>query len=141
MKIYVGSIFLNKFNSDNLYKIETTENHIYSTEGIYYINNNTIVKKIPLDKPIEKFSFKNYNFIIDYSDYIFRKNIYNINYNHIINIIDKTEYKFNEKSRISMIIEKEKSVVRDLYFETKEKVLYIELKEDIIKYLSLFKEY
>ena len=141
MKIYVGNIFLNDVNCETLEKIESTNNYIYSTDGIFLIKNNDIIKLIPNDIPVEKYSFDNYNFLIDKSEYIFRKNIYNIPYKHTIEPIYKIEYKHNIKSKINMVIEKKNGVRCDLYFETREKEIYSELKKDIIKYLSLFKEY
>ena len=140
MKIYVGSIFLNKFNDDKLDKKETINNYIYSNNGVYTVNNNSILKLISNDIPIEKYSFKNYNFIIDKSKYIFRKNVYNIDYLHYIKKVKKIEYTFNNKSRVTMVIEECNNKRIDLYFETQEDELYIELKEDIIKYLELFQE-
>ena len=141
MKIYVGNIFLNEFNSEILEKVESTNNYIYSTDGIFLIKNNDIIKLIPNDIPVEKYSFDDYNFLIDKSEYIFRKNIYNIPYKHTIETVSKTEYKHNIKSKVNMVIENKNGERYDFYFETREKELYYELKKDIIKYLSLFKEY
>ena len=141
MKIYVGNIFLNELNSETLEKNELINNYIYSTDGIFLIKNNDIIKLIPNDIPVEKYSFDKYNFLIVKSEYIFRKNIYTIPYKHTIETINKTEYKHNIKSKVNMVIEKKNGIRCDLYFETREKELYEELKKDIIKYLSLFKEY
>ena len=141
MKIYVGNIFLNHLNDEILIKKVTNHNNIYSSDGIFLIRNNELIQLVAKDKEIEKFSFDKYNFLVDRSEYIFRKNIYNIPYNHIVEKVEKVEYKHNEKSQISMIIENKNGKRSDLYFETREKELYKELKQDIIKYLSLFKEY
>ena len=49
---------------------------IYSNDGIFRIQNDNIYKLIPQDIPCEYFNYKNMDFILDKSNYIFRKNIY-----------------------------------------------------------------
>ena len=140
VKINPQNIFSNNINTKNLYKISNIYNYIYSDYGIIRIHNNQIHKLIPIDKPCESYTYNNVDFIVDNSTYIFRKDIYNIPYTHIISTIEKIEYKHNNNSLVSLIVEKNKHKIIDIYFETIEKTLNIQLKEDIIKYLSLFND-
>ena len=140
IKINPENIFSNNINTKNLYKTSNIYNYIYSDDGTFIIINNQINKLIPNDTPIEIYTFNNIEFIIDYSTYIFRKDIYNIPYDHIVQTIEKIQYKHSNNSLISLIIEKNKNKIIDVYFETIEKTINQELKEDIIKYLSLFND-
>ena len=138
MKVYVDDVFPDNIDDKDLHKTSTITNYVYSDDGIYIIKKNDIIKLVPNDMPIEKYSFGKLDFYIDKSSYIFRKEVYNIPYNHIIKTIEKDELKHNIKSQISMIIERNNGKISDIFFETREKVLYTELKEDILKYVSLF---
>ena len=140
IKINPENIFSNNINTKNLYKTSNIYNYIYSDNGTFIIINNQIKKLIPNDAPIEIYIYNNIEFIIDYSTYIFRKDIYNIPYDHIVQTIEKIQYKHSNNSLISLIIEKNKHKIIDVYFETMESILNQELKEDIIKYLSLFND-
>lgn len=138
MKIYVENSFPKYINTDNLHKTTSTTNYIYSAGGIFIIRQNEVVKLIPSDSAIEKYSFGKHNYMIDNSSHIFRKDIYEIPFNHKIKAIEKVQYKHNPNSKVSMITEKEQGKISDIYFETRENKLYTELKEDINTYVSLF---
>jgi hypothetical protein len=142
MKIYIPK-FMPK-NIDCLknetiitYKNVTTYKDIYSTEGLFRIHNNNIIQLIPNDISVIYTKYNDTNFIIDKSYYIFNKNIYCIPYNHIIYNIEKTEYKFDNKSKISFIIEKCDDCIKDIYFITKEEIFHDYLKNNILEYISL----
>ena len=117
----------------------TSSSIAYSNNGIFILQNNQVNKLIPNDIPIEIYTFNNIEFIIDYSSYIFRKD-YNIPFEHIVYTIEKNQYKHNINSLISLIVEKNNNKITNIYFETSEKNLNQQLKEDIIKYLSLFND-
>ena len=143
MKIYIKNINLNYIDLDNiniknLSMTSNIYNYIYSDSGIFLIQNNYICKLIPNDIPCEIESFNNIDFMVDYSNYIFRKDIYNIPYNHIVHSIEKIQYRYNTDSQVSLILEKIKDKITDIYFESSEKKLSTILKGEIIKYLSLF---
>ena len=139
IKINPENIFSNIINTKNLYKTTNIYNYIYSNNGIFILQNNQVNKLIPNDIPIEIYTFNNIEFIIDYSSYIFRKD-YNIPFEHIVYTIEKNQYKHNINSLISLIVEKNNNKITNIYFETSEKNLNQQLKEDIIKYLSLFND-
>ena len=151
MRIYIDNLripnmetnFL-KFVQTNIKNIKNIEyQDIYSLEGIFRIQNNNIIKLIPKDSPIEKINYNNITFLIDKSEYEVLKNIYNIPFNHILYNIKQIEYKLNNKSKISLIVEYTRTLQKidqkniNIYFSTNEENLDTILKDDILEYLSL----
>ena len=128
-----------KINISSLTPIKTNYQDIYSSDGIFRIQNNNITKLIPQDVATENFNYNNKEFIIDKSCYIFRKNIYSIPYEHINFQIQQLEYKLNKNLLISLIIRYHKNKIIDIYFSTKNN-LCINLKNNIIEYISLFND-
>ena len=128
-----------KINISSLIPIKTNYQDIYSSDGIFRIQNSNITKLIPQDVATENFNYNNKEFIIDKSCYIFRKNIYSIPYEHINFQIQQLEYKLNKNSLISLIIRYHKNKIIDIYFSTKNN-LCINLKNNIIEYISLFND-
>ena len=136
MKIYVKNFIPKNTKVDTLIINIIKYKEIYSSEGIFRIQNDNIFKLVPQDVPCEYITYKNNDLIIDKSNYIFRKN-YSIPYNHLVYNIDKVEYKFYNNSPITFIIEYCNNKVVDIYFYTKQD-LYINLKNNILEYISLF---
>ena len=142
MKIYI-STNLKKINIKNLNNLYETNNleyeEIYSSEGIFRIQNNNIYQLIPKDYPIQKFTYNNINFILDKSIYKFSEKIYCIPYNHIKYNMKKVEYKIDVKSSLSLVIKyNNNNVINNIYFTTKEKELNNNLKNDIFEFIVLF---
>lgn len=135
MKIYVKNLIPKNIKVDSLFQKTRYYQDIYSKDGIFRIQNETIFKLIPQDSPCEYFSFKERDFILDKSEYIFRKNIYYIPYKHKVYNIQQIEYKLNINIPISLIIEYINDKIIDIYFYTKEKELNTNLKNNIIEYL------
>ena len=123
---------------NSFYKTVTTYKDIYSPEGLFRIQNNNLFQLIPKDISVINTKYNDTNFMIDNSYYIYNKNIYCIPYNHIIYNIEKTEYKLDNKSKISLIIEKCNNNIKDIYFITKEEIFHDYLKNNILEYISLF---
>jgi len=140
IKINPQNIFSNNINTKDLCKTSNTCHYIYSDDGMFLLQNNQLYKLIPDDVPCDTITFNNTDFIVDCSTYTFRKDIYNVPWAHIIQTIEKIEYKYSNSSLVSLIIEKNNGKITDVYFETMEKNLNIQLKNDIIKYLSLFND-
>ena len=136
MKIYVKNLIPKNINIDSFTKKITNYKDIYSNDGIFRIQNNNIYKLIPQDIPCEYFNYKNMDFILDKSNYIFRKTIYYIPYKHKVYNIQQIEYKLNTNLPVSLIVQYIYSKIIDIYFYTKENELYINLKNNIIEYLS-----
>ena len=142
MKIYIPD-FMPKINEDTekslniLHKKVTCYKNIYSENGIFKIVNNIIYQLIPEDIPVENFKHNNINFLLDKSKHIFRKDIYCIPYNHIVYNIQQIEYKFDNKSKISLIIKYHDNNLVDMYFYTNEEKLNLAYKNNILEYFSL----
>jgi hypothetical protein len=139
MKIYIKNFIPKKIDIDFLVSIPTQYQDIYSRDGIFRIQNNNIFKLIPQDIPSETFSYNNIEFITDKSNYIFRKNIYHIPYQHIIRAIEQFEYKLYDNSEVSLITNYCKNKLVDVYFFTK-KNLCTNIKNNIIEYISLIND-
>ena len=138
MKIYTPtSIPKNIYDLNLLQKNITHYKDIYSSDGIFRIQNNNIYQLIPQDQPIEKTIYNNTEFIIDKSYFLFRNDIYYIPIIHIEFNIEYIEFKLNNKSKISLIIEKNNNIIIDRYFYTKENNLHNYFKDDILIILSL----
>ena len=132
MKIYISRNIkkINIKNLNNLYEINNLEyEEIYSSEGIFRIQNNNIYQLIPKDYPIQKFTYNNINFILDKSINKFSEKIYCIPYNHIKYNMKKVEYKIDIKSSLSLVIKYNNNVINNIYFSTKESELNNNLKK------------
>ena len=138
MKIYTTISIPKNIYDLNLLEIYITQyKDIYSSEGIFRIQNDNIYQLIPQDKPIEKIIYNNTEFIVDKSYFLFRNEIYYIPIIHLEFNIEYIEFKLNNKSKISLIIEKKNNIITDTYFYTKENNLHNYLKDDILLILSL----
>ena len=138
MKIYTPISIPKNIYDLNLLQINITQyKDIYSSDGIFRIQNDNIYQLIPQDKPIEKTIYNNTEFIIDKSYFSFRNEIYCIPIIHLEFNIEYIEFKLNNKSKISLIIEKNNNIIIDTYFYTKENILHNYFKDDILIILSL----
>ena len=138
MKIYTPISIPKNIYDLNLLRINITQyKDIYSSDGIFRIQNDNIYQLIPQDKPIEKTTYNNTEFIIDKSYFSFRNEIYCIPIIHLEFNIEYIEFKLNNKSKISLIIEKTNNIIIDTYFYTKENNLHNYLKDDILLIHSL----
>ena len=139
MKIYVKN-FLPELEprDDSLIKKSSFYKVIYSKEGIFRIENGIFSKLHPVDGPLQNFTHQGFNFIIDYSSYISKKDCYHIPFAHKLFNINKVEYKLNNKSKLTLVILLENKKIEDIYFYTNEKNLDLILKNEILTFLSLF---
>jgi hypothetical protein len=139
MRIYIDNLKIPNIET-NVLKFDQTKRieyqNIYSSEGIFRIQNNNIIKLIPKDSPIKKINYNNITFLIDKSKYEVIKNIYNIPFNHMLYNIKQIEYKLYNKSKITLIVEYNQAY-QNIYFSTNEENLDTILKDNILEYLSL----
>jgi len=154
MRIYIetnktNETYFKNVNETHLKNLNETKTinyqNIYSLEGLFRIQNNNIMKLIPKDIPIEKINYNNNTFLIDKSKFELIKNIYSIPFNHTLHNIKQIEYKFNNKSKISLIVEynqnlKKMDKINNIYFSTNETNFDKILKDNIIEYLSLIND-
>ena len=141
MKIYILTN-LKKINIKNLNNLNQTKvleyQNIYSSEGIFRIQNNNIYKLIPKDYPLEKITYNNLNFILNKNNYKFTEIMYYTPYNHIKYDIKEIEYKLDINSKLSLIIEYNNNNINKIYFSTNENELNDNLKNNMFEFILLF---
>ncbi len=136
MRIYLSSGIPKILDKLNLIKYSTTYSEIYSSQGIFRIQNNKLFKLIPQDKVVESFSLGTHNFFVDKST-IIQKKIMSLPYDHRVREIEQIDYKFNINSIVSLIILYNKKKVIDMYFSTKEDKISNTIKNNIQEYITL----
>ena len=136
MRIYLSSGIPKILDKLNLIKYSTTYSEIYSSQGIFRIQNNKLFKLIPQDKVVESFSLGTHNFLVDKST-IIQKKIMSLPYDHRVREIEQIDYKFNINSIVSLIILYNKKKVIDMYFSTKEDKISNTIKNNIQEYITL----
>ena len=99
MKVYINNIDLSKLNID--YDVTYNQNFIYSNEGIFAFKNNKLYTIEVLDVEIEINKFKDYEFLIDKSEQIFKEVVYHIPFEHITCV--ESMYKKNIGNGITFV--------------------------------------
>lgn len=99
MKVYLNNYDLSKLNID--YDTSYNQNFIYSHEGIYGFKNNKLYKMDIIEKEFETNLFKDYEFLIDYSELVFAEVVYHIPYEHIM--CNETFYRKNIGNGITFV--------------------------------------
>jgi hypothetical protein len=150
MKIYIENFNLNIINDieknikNNLIKSKSFIN-VYTNEGIFIINEKEIYILESIDKEVKiiKNYYDNFNLIIDNS--YFNKSLVESIYGniHINKSITKNYYKFNQLSKLTLVIENENNVNNllakpiDIYFKCDENINIndIYIKQEIIEFL------
>jgi hypothetical protein len=136
MRVYLSSGIPKIKNESTLIKRSTFYTEIYSSDGIFRVQNNKLFQFIPLDKEIEEFSIGNLKFFVDKSEMI-KKSIMTLPYNHQLREIEQIDYKFNSISTVSLIILYSKKKVIDIYFLIKSDKITNLMKNNIQEYISL----
>lgn len=169
MKVYILKYNLNKICNVvpellNLWKITVTEGiEIYSTEGVFYIDNNTTYKLIYYDKSITKIKkyYEELDVAIDKST-ITREITYQIPPKHLAIPIKTFIFKKNMLSKITFIIIGSSSninnntpfmdknfnkllqvIISDFYIDVPDDIDLnnIFIKEEISEFLSMLNKY
>lgn len=149
MKIYIDKYNINELSQKipllkPYYNKTITNKFIYSTEGIFKIDENNILKMNIISNKVDR-NFK--GFIIDESKITYEKSTYIPN-EHILNNVTQIIYKINPTSKLNLVIEgfyKDNSknqnifVPTDFYFETniEDKIYNPIIKDDLNVFLSL----
>jgi hypothetical protein len=136
------------------YSKSETYIQIYSSEGIYKIDNSSITKLISNDIDIKKLQnyYNNFTLIVDPS-YFISQTVNQISPNHTSTTLKRNIYKINANSNLQLVIECEVKEEHNYYKNTIENVIipndmYFELpndtnindtlvKNEIIVFLSL----
>ena len=141
MKIFLGE------KNCQMIEINDTKTHIeknvknitviYCLDGIYELHNNK-VKQIEIkDMPSRKEMYNNVNIIIDNSEFKKTANVCSIeSLHHIVNV-ERIEYTLRRGAKITLVVEKVKSKIKQLYFETNENIYGYAITEDFVTLLSL----
>jgi hypothetical protein len=159
MKIYINNLNLDILSDiikiyDEYYIKSETYIQIYSSEGIYKIDNSSITKMTSTDVDIKKHYsyYNNFTLIVDPS-YFTPQTVNQITTNHISTTLKRNIFKINANSNIQLVIECEVKEEHNYFKNTTESVIipndmYFELpndtnindtlvKNEIIVFLSL----
>ena len=157
-------IYINHLNLDALPELLKTLNNndinsetyiqIYSSDGIYEINNTSSKKLMPIDNDIQILEnyHENFTLLVDPSYYGVEE-VFQINNEHISRKMKRCFFEFNKNSKIKLVIEGEvlddkhfyKRISNeygiapnDIYFELPEKTNITDalVKKELIVFLS-----
>jgi hypothetical protein len=159
MKIYINHLNLDALpevlkSLNNNYINSETYIQIYSSDGIYEINNSIAKKLIPIDNNIEILEnyHENFTLLVDPSYYGVEE-VFQINNEHISRKMKRCFFELNKNSKIKLVIEGEvlddkhfyKRISNeygiapnDIYFELPEKTNITDalVKNELIVFLS-----
>jgi hypothetical protein len=159
MKIYINHLNLDALPEllktlNNNYINSETYIQIYSSDGIYEINNTSSKKLIPIDNDIQILEnyHENFTLLVDPSYYGVEE-VFQINNEHISRKMKRCFFEFNKNSKIKLVIEGEvlddkhfyKRISNefgiapnDIYFELPEKTNITDalVKKELIVFLS-----
>ena len=120
MKIYINHLNLDALPEllktlNNNYINSETYIQIYSSDGIYEINNTSSKKLMPIDNDIQILEnyHENFTLLVDPSCYGVEE-VFQINNDHISRKMKRCFFEFNKNSKIKLVIEGE--VLDDKYF-------------------------
>ena len=155
LKIYIDQYnpanitkqILNKLNDH--YKFTKTFQQLYSSSGIFLIQNNKISQKTPYDKPIRRHIFdENIGLLLDDSYFKEEHVLSQIPYDHVIKNTTAFYYCLGEKSNLYMVIEGDYNskintdklcnfVPDNLYFLANEEIDNYLIKKELNVFLSM----
>lgn len=142
MKIYIPHINLSPLSLQNISKYFINENmlhYIYSSEGIFEINNDVIYKKIIHDDTNINMNIDGNEICIDNSKFSKGFIVNQLPFNHIYKPINRKKYSLREKCKLQLIVDIEDKCVKDFYLLTNETIITHSLSEDILTFLSVLK--
>ena len=115
---------------------QSSRKMIYSTEGVYTIKNNDILKVLYMDGNIEHLNKNNISCLIDdgYEKY---ETIHNIPYSHISIDEEIRVYKHNNKSLVELHIITVNNKVHNIYFVINDSIEHDYIINAIFSFLSL----
>jgi hypothetical protein len=130
MKIYIENLpqfKLSKIETQlNKYlKKEKTYTQLFSNDGIYIIEPKQVWMLDDVSyHNVENVKYKNYKLVFDKSEYNNKKVMSQLPVDYIILRMTKTEYFSNNKSLISLVVEKSdcENIPSQIYFTTNEKI-------------------
>jgi len=142
MKLYLDILKPTNINKEllkiynNKTKIKTL---VLSQQGIIQIDNIDLTLLQVTDKPIETISINNLRGFIDKSVYTKNIKTYQIPKDHIFEEFNIITYDIRPNALIQLIIEENKNEIKDIYFILKENIQPLDVKNDILTFLSTLK--
>tara|TARA_Y100000389_G_C17393714_1_gene481371 strand:+ start:742 stop:1215 length:474 start_codon:yes stop_codon:yes gene_type:complete len=128
MKLYLSNINFQNININNLNNYITSKDDIlemYSDEGLYICKNGEGFKKLQIIDGNVKIlnDYINDNHLYIDESYIYKSKQYisKLPINHYIIKLIKYEFKFSQKSPVTMVLETENNIVSNIYFMLTEK--------------------
>lgn len=110
---------------------------IYTLDGIYECENEKVRKIDIHDKSIERHTFQGRSLIIDKSEIRYKNNVTNIDANHFAVSLERCELTLRRNAKISLVVEKVNSKIKQIYFDTNEDIKNYAIAEDFATLLSL----
>ena len=140
MKVYLEEIpkKINFSNFKRFHKETVKKKIIYSSQGIYCLENDIFYKIYYYDDKYKKLNLKDYKLLCDFSTEKRNKtNERPFDFYEKDIIIDK--YKLRKNSTIELCIKMENNEIRDIYFISKEndEINYC-FQEDVLEFLNTF---
>ena len=111
---------------------------IYCLDGIYELEGTKIRRMEIRDIPSKKAKFKGMDIIVDKSTVKYDSNVTNIEANNYTCNVERCEYSLRRNAKLTLVVEKQKSKIRQIYFETNEDINNFAIAEDFTTLLSLF---
>ena len=142
MKLYLDILKPTNINKEllkiynNKTKIKTL---VLSQQGIIQIDNIDLTLLQVTDKPIETIFINNLRGFIDKSVYTKNIKTYQIPKDHIFEEFNIITYDIRPNALIQLIIEENKNEIKDIYFILKENIQPLDVKNDILTFLSTLK--
>ncbi len=137
MKIYIPKLDITIDNLNNYYKYNNNFKIIYSDDGIFKINNNTINKLNIIDKSIESLTINGINLLIDKTNISVISNVTTIPYTHKCIEVTEIKYKETTKSTLSLVIHYNKNKIIDSFFESNDNIVDKNTINNLNKYLKI----
>ena len=114
---------------------------IYTADGIYQLADNKLVRLDIADHPGEEIECNGTSLIVDKSVTKRIASVYRIPSRHHICTVEKHTYSLRRQSKISLVAERVKSKIVQVYFETAEDINNYAIQEDFTTLLSLLTKY
>ena len=141
MRIYLPNVSSNTVRVDESHADVTCNvrkiTEIFTARGIYECENDKIRKKTIHDIDCEKATFNDVDLLIDRSVYKYNNGVLSIDANHHAVTLERSEISLRRNAKITLIVEKVSSKIKQFYFETNEDISNYSIAEDFATLLSL----
>lgn len=141
MRIYLPNVSSNTVRVDESHADVTCNvrkiTEIFTARGLYECENDKIRKKTIHDTDCEKTTFNDVDLLIDRSVCKYNNVVLSIDANHHAVTLERSEISLRRNAKITLIVEKVSSKIKQFYFETNEDISNYSIAEDFATLLSL----